>query len=80
MSTALRKPDALHDLLGDVLDLLVIVSEWADREADVSDGPGGEDGPNWLPNRAMRVQTALEGSDYEDGLLARVQKAYEQGA
>jgi len=75
---------ASHALLGDVLDLLTEVSEWADKEADVIDGPGGEDGADVLPNRAARVQSVLDDNsdrwDSPRGLLSRVETAWRASA
>lgn len=44
----------------DLLALLEEVSEFLDNYVDVVDGPGGEDGPDQRPNRAMSLKMEVD--------------------
>lgn len=41
-------------------DLLIEVSEFLDNYVDVVDGPGGEDGPDVRPNKAMSLKQRVD--------------------
>lgn len=59
-------------LLLDVLEMLTTVSDFVEGQVDAD-----HDGEDFVPNRAMRLQTALEGNEYQAGLIARVSAAVE---
>lgn len=59
-------------LLRDVLEMLHVVAELAEDEAEILDDDGHP-----APNRAYRIQMALEGNQYRPGLIARVSDALE---
>lgn len=50
-----------YERLGEVLDALAEASEFLDNYVDVVDGDYGDYGEQW-PNKAMRVQNAIEDS------------------
>lgn len=70
MSTPLRQPDALHDLLGEVLDELLRISAYVEPQMDASDDQ---------PNLAMQIHMALEGCSQERGLIERVRMEWSRG-
>lgn len=70
VASRLQAQTADSKLLGDVLDLLTELSEWASKEADCDQDAGGHQ----TPNQAMRFQCALERTD----LVERVRKAWQR--
>lgn len=63
--------DAVHDLLGEVLDLLVKVEEYVDGRADAD-----FDGESYTANEAMQIMSRLNDNEGWDdggrGLISRV--------
>ena len=64
-------------LAGDLVETLTLISEFLEKYEDVVDDPPHEDGPSQSPNAAMRLRSALEGNDYERGLIQCLMKVAE---
>ena len=72
------KPQTTEDLLAEVLDTLVEISEFLEKQEDVMDDPMGYGEP--MANPAMRLRSRLESNEWETGLIDKVRTAWKQTA